>query len=90
MPLYEYENTLTGKLVELSRPMRLRDDCPPHLKRVIGRTSCRVGPGAPDPSHADQAVPRALREIEQTMGPGQLEHQTGFSKKQLRKIWKIK
>jgi len=90
MPIYEYENKLTGKLIELSRPMRLRDDCPKHLKRVIARTACRIGSGAEDPSHAAQSVPRALRECERTMQTSELERQSGFSVKEMKRIWKIK
>ena len=92
MPLYEYEEAGTGRVIELCRPVRLRDDCPPNLKRVISRTGRpRIsGQEAKDPSHADQAVPRALRELENTMPTSEVERQTGFSAKQLKKTWKIK
>jgi hypothetical protein len=92
MPIYEYEDLKTGRLVELSRPMRLRDDCPPNLKRVVSRTGRpRMGrDGLADPSHADQAVPRALRELENTMPSSEVERQTGFSAKQMKRIWKMK
>lgn len=92
MPLYEYENLKTGRLVELSRPMRLRDDCPPNLKRVVSRTGRpRMSKGGlPDPSTADQAVPRALRQLENTMPTSEVTRQTGFSAKTLKRVWNMK
>jgi hypothetical protein len=89
MPLYEYEETATGRRREMFRPMRFRDDCPPNLKRVLARPACRIGKGAMDPSVADRAVPRALRTLEETMPSGELERQVGFSSKELKRIWKI-
>jgi hypothetical protein len=91
MPLYDYEDVGTGEITTLCRPVRLRDDCPPNLKRVISRVGRpRVGRGGlPDPSHADQAVPRALRQLEQTMPSSEVERQTGFSAREMKRIWKI-
>jgi hypothetical protein len=92
MPIYEYEDERTGRVVELSRPMRLRDDCPPHLQRVISRIGRpRTGrAGLADPSQADQAVPRALRELECSMSTAEVERQTGFSAKEMKRIWKMR
>ena len=91
MPLYEYEELDTGRLVELSRPMKLRDDCPPNLKRVMSRTSRpRVGRGPIDPATADAAVPRALKQLEETMPADQIARQSGFSTKEMKRIWNIK
>lgn len=88
MPIYEYEDVKTGERVELFRPVRLRFDCPPNLKRVISRTARpKIGKGAPDPSHADQAVPRALKELEQTTRTSDIERGSGFTAKQLKRIW---
>jgi hypothetical protein len=90
MPLYEFEERATGKRLELFRTIRDRDCCPPNLRRVMARPSCRIGKGAQDPTVADQAVPRALQSLEQTMPTSELERQTGFSTKELKRIWKIK
>lgn len=91
MPIYEYLDKLTGELVELSKPIRLRDDCAPNLQRVMSRPArARIGAGVADPSHADQAVPRALKEEEQRIGTSELERLSGFSAKQMKRIWKIK
>ena len=92
MPIYEYQNTRTGKTIELSRPMRFRDDCPPNLKRVVSCTAKpRIGRGGlPDPTHAAQAVPRALNQLEQTMPTSEVVRQSGFSVKEMKRIWNIK
>lgn len=92
MPIYEYEDKRTGRRCELARPMRFRDDCPPNLRRVVGCVSRpRIGrAGLADPSTADVAVPRALKQLEQTMTTSELARQTGFSVKEMKRIWKIK
>ncbi len=91
MPLYEYEDRLTGERIELFKPVRDRHNCPPNLMPVISRPGRpRIGKGLPDPSHADQAVPRALREEEQRIGTSELARQSGFSARQLKKVWNIK
>ena len=87
MPIYEYQNRLTGTFEEMFRPMRLRDEVAPHLRRVISRTSCRIGTGRPDPSDAAQAAPRALKEMENQMGTARLEKEMGMSAKKLKQIW---
>ena len=92
MPLYEYKDEATGRIVELNRPVRLRNVCPPNFKRVFSRTGRpRIGnAGLPNPAHAAQAVPRALKEMENTMTTSEIERQTGFNHKQLKRTWNIK
>ena len=88
MPIYEYENTLTGERIEMFRPLGQKYNCPPDLLPVIslpGRP--KIGAGVPDPSNADQAVPRAFREVEQQLGASEVERQSGFTAKQIRKAW---
>jgi hypothetical protein len=46
-----------------------------------------VNTKAGDPSDADRAVPRALREMEQQMGTSQLERKLDMKASRLRKIW---
>ena len=92
MPIYEYEDRLTGERVEMFKPVRERYDCPPNLMPVIslpGRP--RIGKGGlPDPSHADQSVPRAFKECEQRIGTSETCRQAGYSAKQIKKAWNIK
>jgi hypothetical protein len=91
MPLYEYENIVTGERVEMFRPLGKKYDCPPDLLPVIslpGRP--KIGVGIPDPSDADQAVPRAFKECEQQLGTSEVVRQSGFTAEQIKKVWKIK
>lgn len=89
MPLYDYENTKTGELVELYRPIAERDAVPAELRRF--QVPCRIGlpfaSTAVDPQCADVAVPRALKQMEITMGTRQLENAMGKSPGELKKIW---
>ena len=88
MPIYEYEDRVTGKRVELLKPVKERYDVPPNLMPVIslpGRP--RIGAGVPDPSHAEQAVPRAFKECEQQLGTSEVERQSGFTAKQIKRAW---
>ena len=87
MPIYEYQNERTGTFEEMFRPIKMRDKVARHLRRVMSRTSYRIGEGKPDPTSADVAAPRGLKEMENQMGTSRLEHELGMSTKQLRKIW---
>jgi hypothetical protein len=90
MPIYEYEDRVTGERIEMLKPVNERYNCPPNLMPVIslpGRP--RIGAGVPDPSHADQAIPRAFKECEQQFGTSETCRQAGFTAKQIRKAWKF-
>jgi hypothetical protein len=88
MPIYEYEDRVTGKRVEMLKPVRERYEVPPNLMPVIslpGRP--KIGEGLPDPSRADQAIPRAFKECEQQCGTSETCRLSGFTAKQIRKAW---
>lgn len=92
MPIYEYQHRVTGERVELFRPVGEKYDCPPDLLPVIslpGRP--RIGKaGLSDPSHADQAIPRAFKETEARIGTSETCRLSGFTHKQIRKAWGIR
>lgn len=91
MPIYEYEDVNTGERVEMFKPVRERYNCPPNLMPVIslpGRP--KIGrAGLPDPSQAEQSIPRAFKECEQKLGTSETCRLSGFTHKQIRKAWKF-
>lgn len=95
MPIYEYQDRITGERVErfAPRPLSLREryNCPPNLMPMIslpGRP--RIGrAGLPDPSLAEQSIPRAFKECEQKLGTSETRRLSGFTPKQIRKAWKF-
>jgi hypothetical protein len=90
MPLYEYENEQTGEKIESFRQVTQRDQAPKAgFRRVMSRTSCKMGEGITDPTNADVAAPRGLKEMEQQMGTSKLEREMGMSAKKLKKIWNV-
>lgn len=92
MPIYEYENLTTGEIIEAFRPVRRRNVCPPNTVRLMSRTGKpRVGKeGLADPSTADVAVPRALKQLEETVPADRIERESGFSAKTLKRVWGMK
>ena len=89
MPLYQFEDTRTGNLVELERPVAQRDCVPKHLKRVQVPTFA-IHLGRLDPAGADVAVPRALKQLEAGgKSASQIAKETGFSVPALKRIWKM-
>lgn len=89
MPIYEYQDIHTGESVELIRPVRERYNCPPNLMPVINLPGKpRIGTsGLADPAHADQAIPRAFKECEQEFGTADTCRLSGFTAKQIKKVW---
>ena len=93
MPIYEYEDRVTGQRIErfAPRPLSLREryDCPPDLMPVIslpGRP--KIGrEGLPNPADAELSVPRAFKECELKMGTSETCRLSGFTAKQIRKAW---
>jgi hypothetical protein len=89
MPLYDYLNTETGLIEEHFRTWQNRDSVPPYLvrqavSRIYGHRKLD------NPSDVDQAMPRALRELECNQ-PSQhfdkFEREHGFSKDHLKRVW---
>lgn len=88
MPVYEYIDVKTGRTVEFAVPIVNRDKIPGH-KRITVPRRLHVVLGAPDPTDADQAVPRALHELEDTMNHRQIAREAGFTTEQLKHVWKM-
>lgn len=87
MPLYEYIDETTGRHVEMFMPVGERDCVPTNLKRI--QVPGRVGyvTGLTDPTSADRSVPRAFRDLEQTMPAHEISRQSGFTVNQIKQIW---
>ncbi len=89
MPTYQYIEVETGKEVEFNVPIQRRDQVKGCNRVQIPRRLNVLG-GAPDPTGPDQAVPRALRQLEEKMGHKEIAKQSGWSTSQLKDIWNIK
>lgn len=88
MPLYLYEDSRSGKVVELILPMARRDDVPSHLRRMM--TCPAVAPCKGELQQRSEQRTHALqgfREVEEKVGRTEIERLTGFSAKQIRRIW---
>ncbi len=46
--------------------------------------------GAKDPQSAEVAVPRAFRQLEQTLPSAEIERQSGFTAKKIKQAWDFK
>lgn len=86
MPTYQYEDQETGQLVELQKAVADRDQVPGHLKRITAPRSVRVL-GGRDPAEPDQAVPRALRQLEEKIPAREIVQESGFTIEQYKQIW---
>lgn len=89
MPVYEYIEVESGETVEFVVPISLRDSVPRH-KRVAVPKRINLVMGTPDPTGPDSAVPRALRELEETKNHREIAKETGFSTEEMKTIWNIK
>lgn len=85
MPLYDYIDSETGRKVELFRTVAERDNVPANLRRIIPHSFALLCP--PDPYADAKGTQKALYQLEQQLGLPELERQTGFSRKQLKKVW---
>lgn len=90
MPLYEFENVTTGERREEFRHVKDRDQAPTGFRRISACRTATIIPGAVlDPTSADAAVPRAFKELEQTMSTSEIERRTGYKRGQIKKIWNL-
>jgi hypothetical protein len=90
MPLYEYDNTITGKVEVMIKPVAERDDVDYWLVRRTVPSSIGVHQNLRNPIDTDQAMKRSLREMEIAGGSRfkeQLEKDTGFSREEMKRIW---
>lgn len=89
MPVYEYTDTRTGKIVEEVHTIAERDNVPPHLKRItVPRTLDVVG-FRTDPESADGTVPKAFKQLEESKHHSDIARETGFTVDQIKKTWAI-
>ena len=89
MPQYLYQNRRTGRTVELFRTIEARDTVPDNLQRVFMAPGIRRSGGTPDPSSADEAVPRAFRQLEDTLPASEIARQSGFTVNKIKDVWNI-
>lgn len=89
MPIYEYLNTETGKIEERWLPVERRDDVPEHLKRVEVPRRLGFVAGLTDPIDSDVSVPKAFRQLEDSVDYREIEKQSGFSKDEIRRVWEF-
>ncbi len=89
MPLYVFENA-RGEQREEFRTVARRDEAPAGFRRVAACRTATIIPGAVlDPTSADAAVPRAFKELEQTMPADQIERVTGYSPRKIKEVWNM-
>jgi hypothetical protein len=91
MPLYQYLDE-AGRTVELMRPVAERDLVPPGLRRIT--VPVRVGIAGTsndlkEPGSAEDAIPRAYREMEQTMPAREIVRESGFTIDQVKAAWNM-
>ena len=87
MPVYEYEDERSGQTVELVRPIAQRDRVPRHLRRRRVPRRINFVTGAPDPTDASVATPRAFRQLEDTIPADRIARESGFSTERIKQIW---
>lgn len=85
MPLYDYIDTRDHSKVELFRTVAKRDEVPPYLRRIIPHSFALLS--SLDPHKNAHDTQKALAVLENQLGLPELERQTGFSSKQLKKVW---
>ncbi len=91
MPVYQYEDTRNGGVVELCKPVAERDNVPPHLKRITvpQRVAVHGTTSAPrDPACATTQVPNALKSLSNTQ-VNEMVRESGFSVGKFKEVWGI-
>lgn len=86
MPVYEYIEVATGETVEFCVPIKRRDKVKGH-KRITVPRRLNVVVGALDPQSADKAVPKAFRQVEETVPSDRIERETGYSVEHIKRVW---
>ncbi len=59
---------------------------PANLKRITAPQTVRVL-GGRDPAEPEQAVPKALRQMEEKMPAAEIVRESGFTVEQYKRIW---
>jgi hypothetical protein len=87
MPTYDYQAE-DGTVVERQASVAERDSLP-GLRRVEVPRRLRIGVGATDEQGPDKAIPRALRQLEETVPAERIARDSGFPVSKLKRIWNI-
>jgi hypothetical protein len=90
MPIYQYRDTKTGRTVEFQRAVAERDAVDAGLVRITvpERVVCfGLSSDKPEPGSAVDAVPRAFRQLEQTMPAREIVKESGFSVETVKRVW---
>lgn len=90
MPVYQYTDKRTGKLVELYRTVELRDNVSANLVRVTVPTRIGIAgtSSSPlDPATAAVQVPNAYKQMEEKVPAHEIVRESGFSIDQVKRIW---
>lgn len=88
MPLYEFEDIKTGKVVEIYRPVDRRDDVPANLRRLISAPAPTVtgfGNAIKDDT-VFAKVPKALAAMDGARASA-FQKSSGFTTDQIKKAW---
>ena len=89
MPTYDYLDTETGRLVERTVAVEQRDAVPPTWQRIVV-SAPGLKLGAADPGSPEVAVPRALRQIEQTVPAREMARSMNAgSVETIKRVWKM-
>jgi hypothetical protein len=88
MPVYQYENA-KGQVREEVRTVAERDVCPEGYRRITVPQRLEVVGFRTDPTSADGSVPKAFKQLEESMPASRIARETGFSVDQIRKTWAI-
>lgn len=92
MPVYQYRDVKRNVLVELLRPVADRDQVPAELVRITVPLHIAIhgSSSSPmDPHTADAEVPRAFRQLEQTMPAREIAREGGFSVEKIKEVWNM-
>ncbi len=89
MPLYEYENPVTGERVEEVRPVEQRDNAPKGFRRVTIPRRVYAHRGCPDLKDVDYATPLAFKDMERKgVSTREMEMAAGMSTEKIKQTFK--
>lgn len=88
MPVYQYEDSRNGSVIELERPVAKRDKVPSHLKRFsVPQKLTLVGVGDPSPEPGSDHVKNIMKgyyKYEQRLGS---RFKSSYTADQVRRAW---
>src|SRR5258706_14018125 len=91
MPIYQFTDLETGKVVDFWLPVERRNDVGPRYKRVEVPPRINYLQGKPSETDADVATPKGFRQLEETIPGGYrtIEKQRGFSAEEIKRVWSM-